>query len=243
MFFKKDNLSKFNFISTGDFLFAFLFMFLATAFSYLFLPILLEKAFPKLSNFFNSHSFITIIFFISSILSFYIIYYYSCASKLKTLKEGLFLYKKSFRTYLLSFVFGIVMPLITLPIIFKFAPGEFYAMDIIKTKGGMTYLFISALFAPIFEEIFYRGFIFPFFQSKLNSFWAIVITALFFGFAHFLNVGNAYILLCLFIFYGLVLTLIRYFTNSLIPPIITHFVHNATLITSFLISHSFSGIK
>ena len=128
------------------------------------------------------------------------------------------------------------MPLIILPVIFKFAPHEFYAMDMAKTKGGLIYLFSCALFAPIFEEFFYRGFIFSFFQSKLNSFWAVIITSVFFGFSHMFNIGGAYVLLSIFILYGFVLTLVRYFTNSLIPPMITHFIHNATLMISFLVA-------
>jgi membrane protease YdiL (CAAX protease family) len=128
--------------------------------------------------------------------------------------------------------------LLSLPVIFKFAPKEFYAMDIAKTKEGIIYLFTCALFAPVFEEIFYRGFVFPFLQSKINSFLGIVLASLFFGLSHFVNIGNASILLVLFIFYGFVLTFIRYKTNSLIPPIIVHFIHNVTLIISFLIASS-----
>jgi membrane protease YdiL (CAAX protease family) len=66
----------------------------------------------------------------------------------------------------------------------------------------------------------------------------IVLASLFFGLSHFVNIGNASILLVLFIFYGFVLTFIRYKTNSLIPPIIVHFIHNVTLIISFLIASS-----
>lgn len=127
------------------------------------------------------------------------------------------------------------MPLITLPIIFKFAPKEFYAMDLAKTKDGLIFLMSCAIVAPIYEEIIYRGLIFSFIQSKANSFWAVIITAVLFGLSHLMNIGNAHILISLFIFYGFVLTLIRYCTRSLIPPIITHFVHNLTLIASFLI--------
>jgi len=236
VFFKKDKLSQFNFISTVDFVLALILMFIATVFSFVLFPFSLKKALGQYSNLIDSNCFGIFVFFLSSFLTLYIIYYFCCKKRQKSLKEGLFLYIGSNKVFFISFLIGIIMPLVTLPIIFKFAPKEFYAMDLLRKQGGLVYLFTCALTAPIFEEIFYRGFIFPFFQSKLNSFWAVIITSVVFGFSHFMNIGNAQILLSLFIFYGFVLSLIRYFTNSLIPPVITHFVHNVTLIVSFLLA-------
>ena len=235
MFLQKDELSKFNFISTKEFLLALLLMLITTISCFIILPVFLKQNSLVQKDFFDSNYFGIIVFFLSSIFTLYITYFFCCQRKNRPLKEGLFLSMPSNKIFLISILIGILMPLLSLPVIFKFAPDEFYAMDLINTKAGLLYLFTCALFAPIFEEIFYRGFIFPFFQSKLNSFWAIIITALFFGFSHFMNIGNAHILLSLFIFYGFVLTLIRYFTNSLMPPVITHFFHNVTLMISFLV--------
>lgn len=234
MFLQKDKLSEFDFISVKEFILALFLMLVATVVSFLFLPEIFQKVFPVYSSFFKSHYFMIFVFIVSAVLNFYIIYYFSCKKRNKSLKEGLFLYPKPKKTIFLSVALGIIMPLSVMPIAFKFMPREFYAIDLLKTKEGMIFLFVSALIAPIFEEIFYRGFVFTFFQSKLNSFWAVIITALFFGFSHFINIGNAHILLSLFIYYGFVLSLLRYFTNSLIPPIITHFVHNLILIVSAL---------
>lgn len=239
MFFQKDELSKFDFVSVKDFLLALVLMIVAALFSFISLPLWLSKALPHSSSFFNSHYFGIFIFFLSAALTLYIIYYFCCEKRKKSFKEGLFLYSVSKKFVFISLIIGIVMPALSLPIIFKFAPHEFYAMSMAQTKDGLVYLFTCALFAPIFEEVFYRGFVFPFFQSKLNSFWAIVITSLFFGFSHFMNVGNAYVLLSLFIFFGFILTLLRYLSNSLVPPIITHFVHNVVLISSFLFLSKF----
>ena len=234
MFLQKDEKSKFDFISIKEFLLTLFLMFSVTIFSFIFVPISLKKTFPTYSHFFNLRYFDVFVFFLSAALSFYIIYLFCCKRKQRTLKEGLFFYPVSKRVLIFSILIGVIMPLCTIPIMFKFAPHEFFAMDMAKTNDGIVYLFTCALFAPVFEEVFYRGFIFPFFQSKLNSFWAVLITALFFGFSHFMNIGNAHILVSLFIFYGFVLTLSRYLTNSLIPPIITHFFHNLTLIGCFL---------
>ena len=234
-FFKKDEQSKFDFISIPEFLLTLFLIFIGIIFSFMLLPYVLKTNLFAYKEFFESHYFGIVIFFLSSALSIFIIYYFCCKRKNKSLQEGLFLHLKPPKTLGLFALIGVVMPLATLPVIFTFAPSEFYAMDLAKTKSGLIYLFTCALLAPVFEETFYRGFIFPFFQSKLNSFWAIAITALFFGFSHYMNIGNAHILVSLFIFYGLVLTLIRYYTRSLVPSILTHFVHNLTLMLSFFV--------
>lgn len=235
MFLKKDEKSKFDFISIKEFLLALFLMLVTTIFSFIVIPVSLKKNLFIYKEVFDSHYFGIVIFFLSSMLSLFIIYYFCCKLKNKSLRDGLFIHPTSKKAIFISFLTGIIMPLISLPIIFKFIPSTFYAMDLAKTKEGLIYLFTCGLLAPVFEEIFYRGFIFPFFQSKLNSFWAVIITALFFGLSHFMNIGNAHVLLSLFIVYGFVLTLIRYYTNSLIPPIITHFIHNLTLMFGFFI--------
>jgi len=235
MFLKKDELSKYDFISTREFLIALLLIFLSTILVFLFVPMIFKMALPMFSSFIDTYYFAVLVFFLSSLATFYIIYYFCCKRKQKSIVDGLFLYPTSNKTYVISALIGIIMPLCTLPIIFNFAPHEFYAMDLAKKPDGLFYLFASALLAPLFEEVFYRGFIFSFFQSKLNSFWAVLITALFFGFSHFANIGNALVLLSLFILYGTALTLIRYFSRSLIPPIIAHYVHNLVLLFGFLI--------
>ena len=235
MLLQKDEKSKFDFISIKDFLLALFSMLTTTIFSFIAIPVFFKKHLFAYKDFIDSPYFGILIFFLSATFTLYIIYYFCCQRKNKSLREGLFLHPTSNKILFLCFFIGILMPLLSLPIILKFAPSNFYAMDIAKTKDGLIYLFTCALCAPVCEEIFYRGFIFPFFQSKLNSFWAVIITALFFGFSHFMNIGNAHILLSLFIFYGFVLTLIRYFSNSLIPPVITHFVHNLILMISFFI--------
>ena len=236
MLLKKDESSKFDFLSVGEFFLAIFLMITVSVILFLYLPSIFQKFLFGYKDFLKSNYFGVVLFLTSSFLNIGIIYFFTCRRKNKTIKEGFFLNPISSKVLLISILLGIFMPILSLPMIFKFAPNEFYAMDMAKTKSGLVYIFAGALMAPIFEEIFYRGFFFPFFQSKLNSFWAVIITALFFGLSHFMNIGNAHILLSLFILYGFVLTLLRYCSNSLISPIITHFLHNLTLIIAFLLA-------
>ena len=196
--FKKDELSKYDFLSIIEFLFVLFFIVLFAFSSFLGIPATFKKFIPQYSWFLDSHYFMTLLYIIFLILIFYTIYFFCARRKDKTIQEALFLYPKSKKTILISILIGVIVPLATSPILIKCAPKDFYAMSLLKEEGG-----------------------------------------LFFGFSHFMNIGNAYILLSLFIFYGFVLTLVRYFTNSLIPPIITHFVHNVTLIVGFLVVAGF----
>ena len=234
MLFTKDNKSKFDFVSWKAFIVVLVLLFASILFCFIYIPVMLIKILPAYKDFFISHYFGIFLYFLSAGLSIYIIYYFCCKRKMKSFVHGLFLINPSKKVYLYSIIIGLLMPIASLPLIFKFAPKQFYAMDLLGQEGGLVFLIFSATLAPLSEEIFYRGFIFPFFQSKTNSFWGVVITAIFFGVSHFFNVGSAFILLGLFMFYGLVLTFVRYFTNSLIPPIIIHLIHNAVLMTSFL---------
>ena len=239
MLFKKDELSKYQFLSVLEFILVLILLIASVVFSFIYFPQSLKQIFPAHSAFFDSHYFGIFVFIFEGVLLFSILYFFACRRKNKSLKEGLFFYPKPRKTILISVLIGFITPIVTLPILFKFAPSHFFAMDMAKTKDGLVYIFICGLLAPLFEEMFYRGFIFPFFQSKLNSFWAVIITAVFFGVSHYANVGNAYLLVSMFILYGFVLTLIRYFTNSLIPPMIAHLTHNSTLLMGFLIATKF----
>lgn len=234
--FTKDEKSKFDFISWKEFIFVLILLFASVLICFLYIPVISIKLLPAYKAFFISHYFGIFMYFLSSILSLYIIYYFCCKRKKKSLVSGLFLNNPSKKIYLYSVIIGFLMPIVSLPLIFKFAPKQFYAMNLLSQEGGLIFLIFSATLAPISEEVFYRGFVFPFFQSKTNSFLGIILTAVFFSISHFFNVGGAFILLGLFVFYGLVLTFIRYFTNSLIPPIIIHLIHNATLMGAFFIA-------
>lgn len=239
MLFTKDEASKFKFLSIKEFILCLVLMILSLLFFILIIPFLLSLTFPEHTKLFESINFRTLLSFPSLILNFYFIYYFVCKRKKKTLKDGFFLYPKSKEVNIKLLVIGFIMPLLSLPVLFYFAPKEYYAEDMLKQSGGIFFIIISSLIASVLEEVFYRGFIFPFLQSKLNSIWAVIITSVFFGISHYANVGNAHVLVGLFILYGFILTMIRYLTKSLIPPIIVHICHNCVLILGFIIGMQF----
>jgi len=81
----------------------------------------------------------------------------------------------------------------------------------------------------ICEEFFFRGFVQKSFEFKLKPFWAIFITAVFFGLYHF----NPYGLIPLIII-GLYLGFAIYISDSIIVSIALHFLNNFISILAFL---------
>jgi membrane protease YdiL (CAAX protease family) len=80
------------------------------------------------------------------------------------------------------------------------------------------------IFAPIFEEVFIRGFLFiGFRQSRLGPAGAIILTAVIWALLH---VQYNYYEMTLIFFLGIVLGIARYKTDSLWAPFIVHGLNN-----------------
>jgi len=78
-----------------------------------------------------------------------------------------------------------------------------------------------AIVPALSEEVMFRGFIQRSFEQKIKPFWAAFITAVFFSLYHF----NPYGILPLMIL-GLYFGFAAYTSQSLIVPIILHFINN-----------------
>jgi uncharacterized protein len=89
------------------------------------------------------------------------------------------------------------------------------------------------VFAPISEEIFFRGFVYGALRTRLGLWPAAAISAVVFGLLH-ISSGDLSIVPPLVIF-GLLLCWLYEYTGSLGPPIVLHTINNAiafTVITS-----------
>lgn len=91
-------------------------------------------------------------------------------------------------------------------------------------------IFTVSITPAICEEFFFRGFVQRSFEFKQKPFIAILITSLFFGFYHF----NPYGLLPL-IALGMYLGYSVYKSDSIIIPIILHFLNNFIAIIAFFV--------
>jgi len=101
------------------------------------------------------------------------------------------------------------------------------------TAGSLPLLWLALVIAaPLFEELFFRGFLFAgLVSSRLGAVWTIAITAFVWGAIHLQYEAVDIIIICLL---GLILGLARLKTDSVYTPIALHSFTNlvATIETS-----------
>ena len=125
--------------------------------------------------------------------------------------------------YSLSFIF---------PQYVKHQLNEVYA----TTPLGYAFLAISVLiFAPIMEELFYRGIIFQKLAIQKSTAKALVVSALIFSILHF-----RYDVISLFAI-GVTLAILYLKTKQIIVPIICHFLYNLLVTINMIYWQFFSN--
>ena len=136
-------------------------------------------------------------------------------------------------------VIAVLLPFSLQPIIswFGVVIAEIYPMSPSMLAGleGMEKMFVDApwgwlllafaVVPAVFEELAFRGFMLSGLRSETKDWTAIVITAAFFGITHgilqqSLNAGMV----------GVLLGYVAVRTNSIIPTMIIHFLHNGLLV-------------
>ena len=112
--------------------------------------------------------------------------------------------------------------------------------DLYHTARFFTHIiFIGGLCAGIVEEIFFRGILMGYLEKKYGIVYAIIIPSLLFGAPHLLSVDvfsiSLIIQVTVFItLYGVIMSLIVYYTNNIWNSISVHISWNA--ITSLIIN-------
>ena len=90
----------------------------------------------------------------------------------------------------------------------------------------------SVLVAPLLEEMYFRGLMFPSLREALNEWPAILITAGAFTFVHGSQLGYAWAALVPMFVVGLVLTWVRAQLKSVAASWTMHVTYNATLVVA-----------
>lgn len=94
------------------------------------------------------------------------------------------------------------------------------------------------LVAPFFEELFFRGFLYPVLRQRLSNPVAIPVTAFCFALIHEPQLAHAWAPLLMIFLVGVVLTLVRARTGSVAASFLVHAGYNATL---FLVMYIVTG--
>lgn len=109
------------------------------------------------------------------------------------------------------------------------------SQDMATSMNSILGILAVVLFAPIFEEILFRGLIFKELYKSSPLWLALILQAIIFGVAH----GNKLQFIYTFIL-GLALALTYHWSNSIIAPIILHCTYNilGTLLIPMLVYYT-----
>jgi len=110
-----------------------------------------------------------------------------------------------------------------------------------STREGLAFLAVMAVtVAPLCEEVYYRGLVFPALRRSIGAGWAGLIVVGWFMAIHVPQLvgerGFDFASLACVAGAGLVFTVIRHWSDSLLPSITAHLVYNTTLIAISVVS-------
>ena len=97
--------------------------------------------------------------------------------------------------------------------------------------------------APLLEEFFFRGFLYPVLVRRLGIVMAIILTAASFGLIHAPQLGRAWAPVLVVFLVGLALTITRAVTKSVAASLLMHVAYNGTISALiFVVSDGFRNL-
>lgn len=133
-----------------------------------------------------------------------------------------------------------VLLAVTVLIISALLPAQSEAPleKLLTTRASLVVFVIFGIaFAPLMEEIIFRGFLYAALADVYGSDIAVPLTAVLFAVPHFAMRGNAFLAVLIIFLVGYIFTIVRQRSGSVIPSIIMHTAYNATI---FLIPAAFT---
>jgi len=125
--------------------------------------------------------------------------------------------------FLLSVAVGLATAVLPIP---KQLPIEKYFAD---PAGTWMLSIFGVTVAPMMEELFFRGFLYPALARPLGITASVLITSALFALIHSSQLASAWAPLLLLFLVGIVLTIVRVRTGSVVPGFLLHAAYNFTL--------------
>lgn len=97
------------------------------------------------------------------------------------------------------------------------------------THAAWVLAIFGVLVAPLFEELFFRGFLYPALYRRIGFFAALVLNSLLFAFTHEGQLAHAWAPLLVLFVVGMSLTYVRERTGSVAKSFLVHAGYNAFL--------------
>lgn len=178
--------------------------------------------------------------FVTSILStvwtFAVIGFIVCYRRKLSFFEGFKISRPDTPSLTLYVLLGIGMAIFGNTLYFLFSTHDSIIEKIFNQPYGLLVICVMALVLPPFEELYYRGFLYPCFKNLAGARWALVIVTLWFTMAHAIQLFGDPIGLPVILVVALVLTIQRHRSDSLTPSLITHWVYNFGIIVATVVA-------
>ena len=123
-------------------------------------------------------------------------------------------------------------------VVAEFAPPENNDfMEILKSSkyALLAVSFVAVVTAPIVEEVVYRGILFPALKKSHGTFFSVFAVTALFALVHVPQYWPSYSTIGIIVSLSLFLTIIRNWTNSLLPCFAIHLIFNALQVASLLL--------
>lgn len=210
-------------------------IFLASGYAF----VILQSFFSRVIPAFNNENF-RMIFntAVMNVVGISVILYFIVKKYHQDIKEaGLTLKKFSTGVFYAITGYMALLPILVIILVITFFVTRFLEykppvqpiVEVFIKEKGTSMLWFSAVFAavfgPIAEEIFFRGFMYNAVKKKTGIFWAVIITSAIFSLLHAHIVGFFPIFAL-----GVLLAYLYEKTGSLVPSMAVHITHNLGMV-------------
>ncbi len=172
---------------------------------------------------------------IQTLLIFLVLYYYLVLKYSGSFKQIGYLCKPFARTFLTAFRWGVgifVVVILSGTVIDRLVPGQPqlqpFAKLVLEAENGrdlLLPLFLAVIIAPLGEESFFRGFLYPALKQRIGLTGGLIVAGVIFGLMHFdllrlvpLSLG------------GIGLAWLYERTGTIYAPIVAHGVWNGIMV-------------
>lgn len=153
-------------------------------------------------------------------------------------------FKKEYFNDLFSILSLMAIILVLIIVVAKSVIGIDISLNQLKNQGSLQnnmfyFIFVTLIYAPIVEEMVFRGVVYQTIKSSYGGITGIFISSLLFGFIHsiyFLNNWNSNETIYFIIYFvmGFALCISYDYSKSILGPVINHFLWNLFTLTFML---------
>lgn len=107
-----------------------------------------------------------------------------------------------------------------------------------KSAGPLITLAVaSLLFAPLMEEVFFRGFVFGGLRGRWGTGWAVLASGVLFGLVHIGNPGTIYVIPPIALIGG-IFALGYAYSGSILTTVLAHLIFNSLALAAGIAEHA-----